>query len=358
MKLFWLSFLLLLGRVFVPIIIMICDPNHNDLDDESALVVIASMIRLKYVKLLAAIIANTNPETKRASVARGLMNLLGFKNVAVGIGDRVTQYPEPFPDEPLIPYMYQGEDLPDGKELLVHTLKHAKDNSITIVVQAAMTEVMWLLKDHGSLFLTKVKRVVFMGGVAPELSPEGFILPGDAMNVHFDKEAAAYCYHTLQLMRVPMTITTRNATFKAMLNHKIFKKMGIIGESFESRVGRNTQRFWVSCCSPEGSKERGKLSMSRNRAWFIQTFCGGIDPGIEDGKNILPFIVNDAWPQYDPLNLIAAVPFLRDIFFKTKVIKVGGVKHLVVGWSAEEHGVRSTPKTVSFLESLLEFGSR
>ncbi len=339
-------------------IIMICDPNHNDLDDESALVVLNALLRLGFIDLVATIVANTNPEYDRARVAKGLLRHLGQGKIEVGVGDRVMPEPDPFPDVELIPYYDSGEELPDGKKLLIEKLKCATNRSITLVVQAAMTEVKWLLEKHRALFLAKVNRVVFMGGVASDLSPEGMIMTGDAMNVHFDREAALYCYEQLQHMGVPLTITTRNTTFKAMLNHSIFEKMGVVGKSFASRVNRNTQRFWKSVNSPAGSPFRGKLSMSRNREWFVKTFCGGTDPGIGEDEDITPYVVSKSWPQYDPINLIAVVPFLRKLFFVPRTIKVGACDHEVIGWSADEHGLRNPEDFVRFLEDLLTYGSR
>lgn len=337
-------------------IIQICDPNHNDLDDEASIVVLRALLA-RYSFEVATIIANTNPEYKRAQVARGLLDHLGLKHIRLGVGDRVMPEADPFPDVDLITYIHKGEDLPDGKPMLLDELQKADPQSVVLVVQAAMTEVAWLLKDYPELMKDKVIYVASMSGVKPQLSEKGYLLPGDAMNVKFDEPAAAYAFQALQDLGIPLLITTRNATFAAMLNHKVFTEMGEVGRVFASRVNKNTQRFWVSCNAPEGDPRRGKLSISRNRDWFVKTFCGGIDPGIGIDDNIIPYIKADSWPQYDPINLVAAIPELRDMFFTPKIVTVNGVNHMVIGWSPEEHGVKEPAKLVEFLNSLLVKGA-
>lgn len=337
-------------------IIQLCDPNHNDLDDESSIVVMRAMLERFSIDLVT-IICNTNPEYMRAQVARGLTNHLGMGNVPVGVGDRVMPEADPCPDIDKILYMAPDVNLPDGKSLLLEKLATAKAKSIVLVVQAAMTEVSWLIKDHSTLFRQKILRVVYMGGVNPSLSDEGYLLPGDAMNVKFDPHAAEHVFNKLQDWGIQMIITTRNATFAAMLSHAIFSEMGVVGEVFASRVNSNTQRFWVSCNAPEGDPRRGKLSISRNREWFLNTFCGGTDPNIGIDDNIIPFIVANSWPQYDPINLVAAIPELLDRYFSPKAVSVNGTEHLVIGWSAQDHGVKEPMKLVAFLNELLVEGA-
>lgn len=336
----------------------IWDPNHNDLDDEASAAALNALISRGYISFAGAV-SNTNPEYQRTRVARGLFNMLGLGHLPIAVGMRVTPEPEPCPDLDLIPYLSpEGTIFEDGKLLILRILEAAEPKEIVLVVQAAMSEVRWLLEEHRKLFCEKIDRVVFMGGVMSELSPEGYLLPGDAMNIHFDAEAARYSFKALQDSSIPMVITTRNATFKAMLNHSIFEKMGELGKCFAQRVNKNTQRFWRSCCAPEGSDLRGKLSMSRNREWFVKTFCGGINPPIPDDGDILPYLLSKSWPQYDSINLIASEAKLREKFFVSKKFEINGVIHEVIGWSPEEHGVRDPQEFISFLEDLLIEGSR
>ncbi|KKT39695.1 MAG: hypothetical protein UX47_C0010G0019 [Candidatus Collierbacteria bacterium GW2011_GWA2_46_26] len=328
------------------------------MDDESSIVAMNALVKMELLSM-AGVVANTNPERDRARVIRGLMNWLGLDTVPVAVGETVMPEPDLCPDLHLIPYIDQGgTTLREGKELILKVLTEAENLGVVIVIQTAMTDLKWLLEEHLDLVLRKVSRVVFMGGVMTELSSDGFIQPNDAMNVLFDKKAAEFCYRRLQELGVPMTITTKNATFKAMLSHNIFERMGEVGKCFAVRVPRNTQSFWRSCTAPEGSKLRGKLPMSRNRAWFVSVFCGGVNPPIADDGEIVPYLKSHAWAQYDPINLIASVPILRDRFFFTKKISVNGVEHEVIGWSPEEHGVIDPMDLTKFLEALLEMGSR
>ncbi len=336
----------------------IWDPNHNDLDDEASAAALKALIDLGHLDFAGAV-SNTNPEYQRTRVARGLFDFLGLKELPIAVGLRVMLEPDPCPDLDLITYLApDGTTFEEGKTLILRVLTNAKVKEIVLVVQAAMSEVKWLLEEHRQLFCEKVDTVVFMGGVMSELSPEGYILPGDAMNVHFDDIAAKYSFKVLQDLGIPMVITTRNATFKALLSHDIFDKMGELGKCFASRVNKNTQRFWRSCCAPEGSVLRGKLSISRNREWFVKVFCGGINPPIPDDGDILPYVLSKSWPQYDAINLIASVPELRERFFVSKKFEINGSVYEVIGWSSDEHGLRDPNEFVTFLEELLIKGSR
>jgi inosine-uridine nucleoside N-ribohydrolase len=335
-------------------IILFGDFNHNDLDDEIALIVASYLHKMGTIELLG-VIANTNPAQDRAHIARGLLDELGMYQVPVGVGSTVTPNPEPCPGLPLITYMSTDDErLIDGHELILDILGPAQSKEITLVVNSALTDLT-IIPER--LLINKVKKVVFMGGVSPQLSPEGYFLPGDAMNVLFDKDAAAYIYQLLQDLRIPVIITTRTATFAATLDHSIFDKMGKIGESFKSRIQQNTQNFWLSCCAPAGSPIRGMLGISRDRAWFVKIFCGGIDPNIPDDGDIIPFIKSHTLPVYDAINLIAAVETLMNRFMTPKVAEVNGVPFSIVGWSQEENGIKDSVRLVKYMNKILKTAS-
>ena len=97
----------------------------------------------------------------------------------------------------------------------------------------------------------------------------------------------------------------------------------------------------------EGSPERGKLPMSRDRKWFVDVFCGGTDPvmiinnesfPLEPDQSVWGFVGN--YNQYDPLNIIAAVPDLRDKFYDPVIHNVRGVDHRVIGLNKTKTGVK------------------
>ena len=65
-------------------IILFTDPGQ-DLDDELALIMLASLTRRKYVRPIA-VVANLHPSLERARLAKGTLTQLGLGDVPVAVG--------------------------------------------------------------------------------------------------------------------------------------------------------------------------------------------------------------------------------------------------------------------------------
>ena len=78
--------------------------------------------------------------------------------------------------------------------------------------------------------------------------------------------------------------------------------------------------------------------MSRDRAWFVNVFCGGEDPGIGGDEEVWDFTAN--YQQYDTLAVVAAVPRLREEFFDPIEVTIGDQEHEIIGLTSERNGIR------------------
>eukprot|EP00957_Ditylum_brightwellii_P093284 7103786-Ditylum_brightwellii.AAC.1 len=65
-------------------IIVITDIGR-DVDDEYALVLLASLARMHLLDPIA-VVATLSPQRERAYLARGVLDILGFPNIPIGIG--------------------------------------------------------------------------------------------------------------------------------------------------------------------------------------------------------------------------------------------------------------------------------
>lgn len=60
--------------------------------------------------------------------------------------------------------------------------------------------------------------------------------------------------------------------------------------------------------------------------------------------------------MYDPITLLAAHPLTLQTFFEVDIRRVGGVDHIVVGLTDEQHGLRDPHRLRAFLMNALYYG--
>ncbi len=325
----------------------------RDLDDEHTLLLAASLQRLGWIRLVA-VVANLKPAEIRARVAKGTLQQLGLGQIPVGVGMPVFADSETHAYETEVPYMAQPDEVVPGYALLVETLAAAPAHSLTLVLQSGLTDAAHLLRRQQALFLEKVAAVAIMGGVSSDddglVTAGSLIQPDDAANLAYDPGSGAWLYRELQRHRVPLCILTRHAAYATRVPITMYAAMkasGPIGTSLAMRQEPAIQALWQAACAPPGAAVRGSLPPSRDRRWFVATYCDGVDPAIGSDDDICPHAkyVN----LFDPLNLIAAIPQLRDRFFAPTGVRVDGVTHRIIGLSHRDHGVRDPDGLRSFL---------
>ena len=339
-------------------VIMIGDFG-KDLDDENALILAASLHRAGLIRLLA-VVANLKPATERARLAKGTLNMLGLPEIPVGIGKEVSISEKSYPYEMAVSYLADTTELfGDGQRLLCETLRFVgeRGEKVTLILNSGMTDAAELLRTEPELFKSAVESVVIMGGVETEdaqmvkVDDNGLMLPNNANNNTFDWLSAVELYRVLQEQGIPMVVVTREVAYNAQIPFSVYDKMEVtgnpIGACLKGRQMPALQKIFEAACSAPGSEIRGTLPNDRDRLWFVNVFCGGVDPSIADGDDVWPFV--DKFNLYDVMTVVAAVPSLQKRFFAPTQVDVHGTPHLVIGVSKEHHGIRDSEDLRQFL---------
>ncbi len=346
-------------------LLVIMDPGR-DQDDEDTLVALNRFVRMGLMDVLG-VVANLAPSANRARLARGTLDTLGLPEIPVGIGTGCTQ-----PDDDgmayqwAVSYLSPEDAVVDGKTLLRRTLEGAQPGQIVLVLLSGLTDAYEIMREEPALFASRVRRVVFMGGVeasgdSVKVYKDGRFRPDPtAQNVKFDTDSAGVLYKQLQLMGIPMTILTRHAAAAAKVPRAIYDEMADTGHPVGVRL-REAQKtaieeLWRRANLPDGHADRMGLPGRCNAAWFRGAFLGGQgdDRGADDGI----WDLVQTFMLYDPMTLFAAVPSLREYFFEPEVIEVCDanghpVEHLVIGVSAARHGVSHPEELASYLTKAL-----
>jgi len=356
----WLEVIPLVRSLFV-----ITDPGR-DQDDEDALVLLNRYLRMSILDVLG-VVANLAPSNKRAQLARGTLDQLGLPEIPVGIGTQCMQPDDDGLDYQFaVTYMASEDTVHDGKTLLRRTLEGAMPGQIVLVLLSGLTDAYEILREEPALFASRIRRVVFMGGVAAKgdnvkIDANGRFHPDPtAQNVKFDTGSAEFLYKQLQLLGIPMTVLTRHAASVAKVPRSAYDEMAATGHPVGIRV-RDAQKIaieklWHRANLPDNDPRRMDLPGRCNAAWFRGAFLGGngTDRGLDD--SIWDLV--ETFMLYDPLTLFAAIPTLREYFFEPEVVEVNDangrpVEHLFIGVSAARHGVSHPEELSSYLMKAL-----
>jgi len=203
-----------------------------------------------------------------------------------------------------------------------------------------MKDIAIFVRDNPTLFASKTREVVVMGGCKPVsvedtkgkvTSPTSTYSashvwsnlaaiecePDTAHNNTFDSSASAFFYSQCQKMNITLTVVSRYAAYAAKMPRSVYDDLALTGSSIGWRL-RNSQRasidqLWQRACSTELSVRKG-LPPRCDRKWFISTFCGGDDDPSRCCADTAWDLVT-GFMQYDTIALLAAVPAARDRYF-------------------------------------------
>jgi len=336
--------------------IIIVGDFARDLDDEHTLVLAAGLQKAGLIKL-CGVIGNLLPAKERAKVAKGTLNELGLSNVPVGIGSDVVKSADIHEYEVgSVPYIASEEELFPWDNALHSFLTgySLNDEKVTLVLQSGLTDAVELLRDDEYLFQGVVEEVVIMGGIQAQgddvMLTGKYMQSDDAHNVTYDWPSGAWLYAKLQELGIPMIITTRNTAYACQIPFSIYDEMektgNPVGKCLKDRQKPSLEALWTAACAPEDASIRGTLPPRCNREWFIDTFCDSKDPGDN---------IHEIWPYtgkfnlYDPMNLLVAVPELRKEYFQATEVSVLGTRHLIVGVSPKNNGIKNVDLLREFI---------
>lgn len=338
-------------------LVVITDAGKDN-DDELALILCRAMSEMNLIDL-KAVVANLAPSAARAKLARGTLDALGMRDVAVAAGSdgNSNEHPDNFTSTVAMTgcdYLVREPEL-DGVEVLLRTYESAEPASLTLVLISSLLDAAEFIEQHEELFAAKTARVAIMGGVVPT-SLQGTQLEPDrsAANHRFDMAATEVVYRRCQELGVSLVVLTRSAAYAASVPAFIYDELASLGHPVALRL-RESQRKAIDALFKRAvlpKEDPGRLGLPErcDRSWFSQTFCGGAElasVGSDDGRSVWPYVTSLV--MYDALALLSAHPATLDAFFEVGIKEVNGVEHCVVGTSDDHPGVRDANKLRSFL---------
>lgn len=345
-------------------LIVVTDPGF-DVDDETALLVAASLQKRGLVEL-KAVVANTVPSTERARLSKGVLTELGLPDVPVAIGKNLR--PEGKADwnpqshrlrAPFLPGTHHLEQ--NAQQLLADTLRQAPDKSLTLLVIAGMSDPYELLKTHENLFAQKIKHVVLMGGVeqgseqtdtgAQQVVRDGkgfFSANRVATNNKNDQGAADYLYRQLQKLNIPVTVVTRKAATNTPVPANYFRDLAEtrhpVAEHIREIEGDFLNKFWQAAYYQQ-------MGPGRDKQWFLDTFCKPDTPNsLSEQQDIRPHLKSRV--LYDAIALLACVDELAGQLFNPVAVQVQKTVHRIIGLSDQATGLAAPEKLSQLLSAL------
>ena len=325
-------------------IVLISDPGQ-DLDDEMMFIMACHMNSLGLISL-KGIIANLYPSFARARLTRGTLDLLGLHHVPVGIGtnggDVMGKHSSAQFESTAKPYIVQEDsddagELEMGHELLKRLYEDAPDieyvdskvvkGGLTIVITSSMKDMAIFVRDNPSLFASKTREVVIMGGCLDARGAGSNLAtvkcePDTAHNNMFAPAASAFFYSRCQEMNITLTVVSRYAAYAAKMPRSVYDDLAVTGSSIGRRLcdsqRSSIDQLWQRACSSDPEVRKG-LPLRCDRTWFINTFCGGVDDSSRCTAGSAWELVT-GFMQYDTMALLAAIPVMREKYFTPFVL--------------------------------------
>lgn len=382
-------------------VVLISDPGQ-DLDDEMMFIMARHLVSLDLISL-QGVIANLSPSFARARLTRGTLDLLGLHRVPVGIGtdggDLQGKHSSDQFESTASSYIVQEDGeaargLESGHRLLQRLYEETKDieyvdvndekndeeeseddvldriknevqvrqkksepstkvmrGGLVLVITSSTKDAAIFIRDNPTLFASKTREVVIMGGCKP-VSSDAILVeamaaksvdsrviekgsanvwsqlakiecqPDSAHNNTFDTNASNFFYSQCQKMNVTLTVVSRFAAYACKMPRSVYDDLALTGSSIGWRL-RNSQRasidqLWKRACSDDPAVRKG-LPPRCNRKWFIDTFCGGDDDESRCCDDTAWDLVT-GFMQYDTIALLAAIPGVRERYFDPFVL--------------------------------------
>uniref|UniRef100_A0A7S4SA71 Guanylate cyclase domain-containing protein n=2 Tax=Ditylum brightwellii TaxID=49249 RepID=A0A7S4SA71_9STRA len=320
-------------------IIVITDIGR-DVDDEYALVLLASLARMHLLDPIA-VVATLSPQRERAYLARGVLDILGFPNIPIGIGSCGGAKGKAGLDVYSAEYSRSCSCIYEcGVELMARALSASPDKSVQVFCIGSLTDAATLMKDHEELFVKKVKEVSVMGGLN-EIEEGKFVVPDTAYNNNCDAPSAAYVYQKCQELCIPTITLSRYAAYgcpipTAVLDNLKKTEHMVVNNIVNVRTA-SINELWKKVNMPTSDTRREKLPPRCNRLWFCQTFLGRDDVETDGASPIMSHV--EKLNMYDPLALLCCVPAYREAHFRMETVTVNGVPQSVVGLSQDQTGI-------------------
>jgi len=217
----------------------------KDYDDMAALLILAELHRLQHIEL-RAVVANLMPAHQRAKVAKRTLDLLGLREVQVGIGTKacvkdhdVHAYEFCWEEESI--GAMRDEDFLPGETLLYRTYRAAQQagEKIAVVCLSSLTDINQFATTYEDLFSSTTASCQIQG--ASQVI-DGHLVPHQsipAANNFFDPAAAKHFHALIQRGGIQSTTFTKHAAFALPLPDDIFRQLA------ETRTSIGAHLDWL-----------------------------------------------------------------------------------------------------------------
>lgn len=216
-----------------PAVILVSDPNA-DVDDMVSYAAAAALAEKGKIKLEAVITTcgDFAVRLRRAKLAKGCFIDLGLPFQKVCAGCDYTR-PKNVRDD----YFAEEENslalerkgsavLRNSRQLLAELFKKAEPKSITLVLNAQVSDVNIYLRECGPKILKKISRIVLMGGVSDELDEEGRLQPDlTSYNFKVAPEAAKELFVWSQNNNIRLVLVPREFVYQVPFSAEFYTRL-------------------------------------------------------------------------------------------------------------------------------------
>lgn len=327
-------------------------------------------------------IAHLWPSTQRALFARKVYKGLRV-NYPVAVGGNFQ-----VPQKAMLKAVVGSRQLRNagaiekGVELFDRVATMSAPKSLQISLAGGFHDLHALLfgdDTRAEQFSQTVSSVVLMSGTEmddydrgiPKLDTNGFMTPDETGNNVYDIGMTRAVYRYLQEQRIPITIVTREAGYKAQdvgddgltidqfwrtlakTGHETVRKLtrpnrlkvrdAIIDAQWSQVFLRGDVRWF-----PEGPSTR-----PRDVNWFLKGQISGEARRREALRRGANGKVHDLVSEVhlNTLTQLAGIPLTRDSLFSPRTFEINGTRHMIIG-IGEDRGIRDPRKTTDFILKL------
>jgi hypothetical protein len=341
-----------------PLPLLVFSDAGQDLDDELALIMLATLQRRKAVRIIGVVV-NLAPSLQRAQLAKGTLNQLGLPDVPVAAGSDggIPDHKETFSSS-ASSYIAPEEAIDkDAEAMMLRVLRAEEDGSVAMLCISSLKDAWMLLESHEALFVKKISLVTIQGGLDMSAvsadQRRGHILPDKASNNMFDMAAATRFYVRLQELNIRLHVLTRFAAYVVPMPRKLYDGMELTGSPIAKRLvtaqRTSIQELWQRCHAV--GEARMGLPERCSTEWFRKTFLDGEGSERTSTDSIWDLVAH--FNMYDVLALVFAVPSLSWRFYEPAII-AGTHENptlCAVGLTVETPGIKEPIKLRDFVIS-------
>ncbi|KAH8587685.1 hypothetical protein B0O99DRAFT_694240 [Bisporella sp. PMI_857] len=251
----------------------------KDLDDLTALVVLAELHRLQVIELVG-VVTNLHPAAKRARLARGALDKMSLRDIPVGIGSQGIP-PEDeaskIHKENHYEFGYcdflaaENDRIEDGSSLLHNIFSNAIKDKCKVkllLISSLMDIAEFSSKFPGLLTKDSLDHVHIQGAysVDPQTNYTTPLKAGANNKYHF--KAATVWHDFMNLNDIPSTVWGKAAAFATPISVDFFQELSKDGHDigrYLKRIHWHQERHFYTSCGHQDTR----FASFMNEEWYL-----------------------------------------------------------------------------------------